>query len=135
MDSDDYRPPTLSIADTTPSQRIGRNQPLSKHAKNRVMKADPNHGRCLVTNCAPDLAVEFAHCVPRSLAANIDLVCAYIKLCPASIITHYLQMEKLEWCWNLQLGTLNLDTRFNIFPRKFFLLCCWPDIPDLPRQL
>ncbi|KAN0088094.1 hypothetical protein V8E55_006715 [Tylopilus felleus] len=82
---------------TTPSGRL-QDESVSIEAENRVLDADPHKGRCLIENCNPTRAVEFAHCYPRSLTKESA------------------RMTRLEYWWNMKYQTLNLDTRYNIFP-------------------
>ncbi|KII86425.1 hypothetical protein PLICRDRAFT_177968 [Plicaturopsis crispa FD-325 SS-3] len=63
-------------------------------AARRVLATDPNSGRCLLTNT--DEAVELAYCVPRELEPAV--------------------LNRIEFAWNLEHGTLNTDSRYNIFP-------------------
>jgi hypothetical protein len=63
----DYHPSSQvpTVATTTPSKRLQVHS-ISAGTKARVRDADPHGGRCLVENCPPERAVEFAHCYPRS---------------------------------------------------------------------
>ncbi|KAF8324314.1 uncharacterized protein EI90DRAFT_3130013 [Cantharellus anzutake] len=95
MDDIEYRGTAPSSIHTTPSQRQA--EPPSENTKKRVQAADPNDGRCLIENRHPDHAIQYAHCLPRALS------------------NHHNFMTSLEWHWNLQYHTLNLNTRYNIF--------------------
>ncbi|KAF8992490.1 hypothetical protein BDQ17DRAFT_1369461 [Cyathus striatus] len=64
----------------------------------RVEAVDPNGGRCLVENHSERQGVEYCHVMPRKLMYNDKL------------------LDSLEWNWNMRKGTLNLDTRYNVFP-------------------
>jgi hypothetical protein len=51
---------------TTPSKRHQRLDPFSAAAKRRVDAVTTNTGnRCLITNCLPEHAVDYAHLLPR----------------------------------------------------------------------
>jgi hypothetical protein len=64
--------PEPSAHDTTPSKRL-QEQAMSAAAKRRVDAVTANtENRCLITNCLPAHAVDYAHVLPR--AANDDLV-------------------------------------------------------------
>ncbi|KAF8435483.1 hypothetical protein L210DRAFT_3762736 [Boletus edulis BED1] len=84
-------------ASTTPSKRL-YHESVSNEAKNRVLAVDPHEGRCLIENCNPARAVEFAYCYPRRLTKDSARV------------------TSLEYWWDMKYYTLNLDTRYNIFP-------------------
>ncbi|KAF8635003.1 hypothetical protein AX17_004049 [Amanita inopinata Kibby_2008] len=84
-------------ARTAPSTRLLEHTKLSPGGKKRVKTVDPNHGRCLIENCDEARAVEFAHCIPRSLRSKEEM------------------LSNLEWHWDMKYYTLNLDTRYNIF--------------------
>ncbi|KAF8129828.1 hypothetical protein EV363DRAFT_1086995, partial [Boletus edulis] len=43
---------------------------LARTPKNRVLAVDPHEGRCLIENCNPARAVEFAYCYPRRLTKD-----------------------------------------------------------------
>ncbi|KAF8445086.1 hypothetical protein L210DRAFT_3758925 [Boletus edulis BED1] len=84
-------------ASTTLSRRL-YHESVSDEAKKRVLAVDPHKGRCLIENCNPARAVKFAHCYPRRLTKDSA------------------QMASLEYWWDMKYCTLNLDTRYNIFP-------------------
>ncbi|KAG6372243.1 hypothetical protein JVT61DRAFT_8044 [Boletus reticuloceps] len=84
-------------ASTTLSRRLYDGS-VSNEAKKRVLAVDPHKGRCLIQNCNPARAVEFAHCYPRRLTKDSA------------------RMASLEYWWDMKYHTLNLDTRYNIFP-------------------
>ncbi|KAH6890706.1 hypothetical protein BKA70DRAFT_1234566 [Coprinopsis sp. MPI-PUGE-AT-0042] len=71
--------------------------PISEGSFLRAAEADPNDQRCLIENFPKQRAVQLAHVLPRGLVGNGEI------------------MSRLEWNWNLRRGTLNLDTRGNIF--------------------
>lgn len=48
---------------------------LSQRDRDRVLEADPNGGRCLVTNS--ELALNFCHCIPRSTMKQEEIVRVY----------------------------------------------------------
>lgn len=64
--SDKVGPAQVEI---TPSSRRTATQTLIT-AKKRVEKVDPNKGRCLIENCFPKRAVQYAHCYPRRLVED-----------------------------------------------------------------
>ncbi|KAF9037549.1 hypothetical protein BJ165DRAFT_561915 [Panaeolus papilionaceus] len=70
-------------------------KPIQIGAIKRAQAADPNSQRCLVENCSTTQAVEVAHVFSRD--SDIVLV------------------ETLEWNWAMAKGSLNLDTRQNVF--------------------
>ncbi|KAF9037602.1 hypothetical protein BJ165DRAFT_1558400 [Panaeolus papilionaceus] len=72
-------------------------EPITQAAKRRAQAADPNGRHCLVENCTSNRAVQLAHVFQRDAATN------------------EMQTGSLEWTWNMQRQTLNLDTRRNIF--------------------
>ncbi|KAF6741566.1 hypothetical protein DFP72DRAFT_1180392 [Ephemerocybe angulata] len=72
-------------------------KPISEGSKIRAQKADPNGMRCLVENCPKERGVEAVHVVPREMSADRKF------------------MKSIEWSWKMRKGTLNLDTRRNVF--------------------
>ncbi|KAF6754910.1 hypothetical protein DFP72DRAFT_898002 [Ephemerocybe angulata] len=72
-------------------------KPFSPGAQKRAQEADPNHMRCLVENSPNERGVEAVHVVPRELSADRKF------------------MKAIEWSWKMRKGTLNLDTRRNVF--------------------
>ncbi|KAI9440066.1 hypothetical protein H4582DRAFT_1944801 [Lactarius indigo] len=78
-----------SNAETTLSQRIIKIS-MTKPAKKRVDKVTPK--RCLITNGSKHL--DYAHCLPRSTNGGL--------------------LDRLEFAWNMERFTLNVDTRYNI---------------------
>ena len=71
--------------------------------------ADPNNGRCLVTNL-PDLVQS---CHPVAQATHHETVRAYVSQITYS---HHSDpyLTKLEYAWGLQYKNLNVDTRYNV---------------------
>ncbi|PPR04143.1 hypothetical protein CVT24_010693 [Panaeolus cyanescens] len=70
----------------------------TQNAIKRAENADPNHGRCLIENCSRVGAIVMTYMFNRDLAiGNSHLI------------------DSLEWSWRMRRGTLNLDTRRNIF--------------------
>ncbi|KZP32848.1 hypothetical protein FIBSPDRAFT_1036478 [Athelia psychrophila] len=101
-DSDDDYDASASIThtnQTTPSERIRWVSQVSDVKKALIRTAAPRGGRCMVENIAEEVSVEFVYCIPRSLSWH-----------------HWKTMDNLEWWWNIPKNTLNLDTRYNIFP-------------------
>jgi hypothetical protein len=47
----------------------------NENTKKRVLKADPNGGRCLITN--KDDPMNFCHCIPRKMMKETDIVRVY----------------------------------------------------------
>ncbi|PPQ99637.1 hypothetical protein CVT24_005215 [Panaeolus cyanescens] len=70
---------------------------ITGSAIKRAQDADPNLQRCLIENCSTSMAVQLAHVYDREEGAS-DC-----------------EMRALEWSWGLVKGSLNLDTRRNIF--------------------
>ncbi|PPQ76976.1 hypothetical protein CVT24_009482 [Panaeolus cyanescens] len=70
---------------------------MTRSAIKRAEDADPNLQRCLIENCSTTMAVQLGHVYEREEAARDH------------------RMESLEWIWGLVQGSLNLDTRRNIF--------------------
>ncbi|KII86409.1 hypothetical protein PLICRDRAFT_289557 [Plicaturopsis crispa FD-325 SS-3] len=60
----------------------------------RMQLVETRIDRCLITNTLD--TVEFAYCVPREPKASL--------------------LDSLEFAWNMESGTLNTDSRYNIFP-------------------
>ncbi|KAF8992478.1 hypothetical protein BDQ17DRAFT_1432328 [Cyathus striatus] len=65
----------------------------------RTRLADPNQGRCLVENCSIHRAIEYCHVMQRTWTFDKPNL-----------------MDSLEWFWRMRKGSLNLDSRYNIFP-------------------
>ncbi|KAI0283827.1 hypothetical protein BC826DRAFT_973606 [Russula brevipes] len=81
---------------TSKLERYQRLEAFSAAAKRRVDAVTANTGnRCLITDCLPEHAVDYAHLLPR-VAKNSELT-------------------KLEFSWGMRRGTLNVDTRLNVF--------------------
>jgi hypothetical protein len=58
--------PEPSAHDTTPSKRLQK-EGISAAAKRRVDAVTANmENRCLITNCLPEHAVDYAHVLPRA---------------------------------------------------------------------
>ncbi|KAF9037601.1 hypothetical protein BJ165DRAFT_1614511 [Panaeolus papilionaceus] len=72
-------------------------KPITQAATKRAQSADPNGLRCLIENCPGNQAVQLTHLFERDAAADER------------------QTGSLEWAWNMQQNTLNLDTRRNVF--------------------
>ncbi|KAF9037563.1 hypothetical protein BJ165DRAFT_1501840 [Panaeolus papilionaceus] len=70
-------------------------KPITDAAIKRAQASDPNSQRCLIENCSKSQAVALAHVFSRES------------------LTHL--VDGLEWSWAMKKGTLNLDTRHNIF--------------------
>ncbi|KAL0957225.1 hypothetical protein HGRIS_001039 [Hohenbuehelia grisea] len=85
----------MSNLEDTPSSRSTSRRP---DCSKRVNKVCPHGNRCLISSCDPRNGVQYVHLVPRALWQEDPL------------------MTKLEWYWGMTRGTLNLDTRYNVFP-------------------
>ncbi|KAF9037585.1 hypothetical protein BJ165DRAFT_1597308 [Panaeolus papilionaceus] len=72
-------------------------KPTDKSALKRAENRDPNLRRCLIENCSKAQGVQMVHVLERD----------------ASLTSHII--NGLEWYWRMEQGTLNLDTRSNIF--------------------
>ncbi|PPQ99645.1 hypothetical protein CVT24_005223 [Panaeolus cyanescens] len=70
---------------------------ITSFAIKRAQNADLNLQRCLIENCSSSGAVQLAHVLGRETSASERTV------------------TPLEWNWDLMKGSLNLDTRRNIF--------------------
>ncbi|KAF9528248.1 hypothetical protein CPB83DRAFT_894514 [Crepidotus variabilis] len=70
---------------------------ISDLTKARVRSVATNGGRCLVENIEQSCVVDYHHCFPAHLGRNGDL------------------LDRIEWYWNMERGSLNLNTRWNIF--------------------
>jgi hypothetical protein len=62
---------------TTPVSRPSYESATLGDLKQRVKNADPNNGRCLVTNFSDSWSVNFCHCIARKFMKNNDLVSVY----------------------------------------------------------
>ncbi|KAF7426801.1 hypothetical protein PC9H_009170 [Pleurotus ostreatus] len=87
------------------SRRYIHDDKPSEDAKKLVGRVDPNSQRCLIEN-RQDLAVEHCYLLPTYLLRNERIV----------------EMSSLEWFWGMKHGSLNLDTRYNVFPISSSLL-------------
>ncbi|KAG6835188.1 hypothetical protein H0H93_004129 [Arthromyces matolae] len=74
----------------------------------------------------------YAHILAR--ASQTQLVCLYNKLIPRLLMTNNikLQLTNLELWWKMRSGTLNVDTRFNIFHCQY--LRSLHDVGQLANQ-
>ncbi|PPR07166.1 hypothetical protein CVT24_010719 [Panaeolus cyanescens] len=68
-------------------------------ATKRVKLVDPNSGHCLVENCSPAQGVRTAQVFDWRLASDSE--------CDL--------LDSLEWAWGMSRGSLNLNTRRNLF--------------------
>jgi hypothetical protein len=65
--------PEPSAHDTTPSKRL-QQEGISAAAKRRVDAITANmENRCLVTNCLPEHAVDYAHVLPRAATDDLEV--------------------------------------------------------------
>lgn len=63
------------IAESTPETRT--TYEIGFKERIRVNVADPNDGRCLVTNALNTAPVQYCHCIPRRVMNDENLVCVY----------------------------------------------------------
>ncbi|PPQ99651.1 hypothetical protein CVT24_005229 [Panaeolus cyanescens] len=70
---------------------------MTGSAIKRAQDADPNGQRCLIENCSTNMAVQLGHVYNREETAS-----------------DY-EIQSLEWSWGLIKGSLNLDTKRNVF--------------------
>ncbi|EKM78401.1 hypothetical protein AGABI1DRAFT_114689 [Agaricus bisporus var. burnettii JB137-S8] len=93
------RPQAHGEVYATPSAGLVKKYSLTSKEKERVDSADAhiNQRRSLIENLPNDITVEYCHMMSRNHARNEDL------------------MASLEWYWNMPYGSLNLNTRYNIF--------------------
>ncbi|KAF9008224.1 hypothetical protein BDQ17DRAFT_1422298 [Cyathus striatus] len=80
--------------------------------------ADPNNDRCLVENTSSNCGIEYCRMIPKSM-----------------IRTNPSFLDSLEFAWDIQKGTLDLDSRSNIFAvgislSKIFRRAQWILLPD-----
>ncbi|KAH9077105.1 hypothetical protein EDB83DRAFT_2311708 [Lactarius deliciosus] len=87
-------------AETTPSQRILEANMMAG-AKSRVDKVTVK--RCLIENKTEFSGLDYVHCLKRSTGGRL-----------ARIILESHQLDRLEFAWNMEPSTLNVDTRYNI---------------------
>ncbi|PPQ80680.1 hypothetical protein CVT25_001814 [Psilocybe cyanescens] len=71
--------------------------PVSDASRQRAEDADPNLQRCLIEICPKERAVELTHVFSRKNSGYLTI------------------MHALEWSWGMREGSLNLDTRRNLF--------------------
>lgn len=62
---------------TTPTRRQNYLASFGETEKRRVRDADPNAGRCLISNRESTTGIQFIHCIPRHAMNNDDMVCVY----------------------------------------------------------
>jgi len=112
-------------AETISSQRmIGK--PMSPAAKRRVDRAACSHPelsgkRCLIENTDDSNDVEYVHCLPRQTKESL-VSFLYFGLRWLSIMSSWLQLDSLEFAWNMPRFTLNVDSRYNVILRMHFPL-------------
>jgi hypothetical protein len=107
-----------SAAAVDGDQTMQQLKPVSAGSRKRAGAADPNEQRCLIENFPKVRGVEVAHIFERENSRNSTLVgnLATLQWIPSILIIS--QMTSLEYSWGLRKGTLNLDTRRNIFFRE-----------------
>ncbi|PPQ66943.1 hypothetical protein CVT24_008540 [Panaeolus cyanescens] len=76
------------------SEKASELPPISPSTIESLRRADPNGGRCIITNEPFD--VEVAHLLNRNYAKDDSMLSA------------------LEWVWLMQRGSLHVDTRSNL---------------------
>jgi hypothetical protein len=74
--------------------------------------------RCLITNCLPHYAVDYAHVLSR--ATGDDIVSS--RRSELTIYSPQMQLNQLEFAWGLPWASLNVDTRFNVFRREYHIM-------------
>ena len=68
----DFRPPTqVTTPETNPVYEVA----ISERAKERVRRADPNQGLCLITKAR--MPVQFCHCIRKSAMRDLKTVHVY----------------------------------------------------------
>lgn len=60
---------------TTPESHQNYDMEIPEMAKESVRDADPNGGRCLVTNTMTPLAIHYCRCIPRRFMNDEKIVC------------------------------------------------------------
>ena len=70
-----------------------------------VPEVDPNGGRCLLENQTG--GIEFCHYIPMGIRTD--------KAPVRYTLRTVLELDYLEWFWNMRYDSLSLDTRYNIF--------------------
>ncbi|KAF9001144.1 hypothetical protein BDQ17DRAFT_1426711 [Cyathus striatus] len=83
---------------STPESRTTDSRLVTEAYILRSKAADPNDGRCLVENCSIHRNIQYCHVLSRSYKSNETPI------------------SSLEWYWKMRKGTLNIDTRYNVFP-------------------
>jgi hypothetical protein len=63
------------VRGSTPSARPLYSTTFSDLDKERVLKADPNEGLCLLTNY--DFSTDFCHCIPKNVMNDDEMVRVY----------------------------------------------------------
>jgi len=99
---------------------------MSPAAKRRVDRATCSHPelsgkRCLIENTDDSNDVGYVHCFPRQTKESL-VSFLYISLRWLSIISSWLQLDSLEFAWNMPRFTLNVDSRYNVILRTYFIL-------------
>ncbi|KAJ8468171.1 hypothetical protein ONZ45_g17341 [Pleurotus djamor] len=89
--------PNSSTVLTIPGARSSFTAMLDDKSKSRIDAADPNGGRCLITNKPHHQAVQYCHLIGRHTSGKDD------------------RMDSLEFWWHMKHKSLNLDTRYNVF--------------------
>ncbi|GJJ11844.1 hypothetical protein Clacol_006082 [Clathrus columnatus] len=105
-----YRaPPSESAIKTSPSEILW-SQTISPTLERRMNKNVYKDGRrCLIENTLNDESLQYVHCLSRRLESR-----------RASI-------NDLEFSWGMKRGTLNLDTRLNVFCLSAKFSALWED--------
>jgi hypothetical protein len=117
-DEADFQLSTKVAADTTPSTR-NYDDNVAVDTKKKVDRARGNitQRRCLIDNIWNAHVVDYAH-VYEADGKKDGLVSSLIGLAQwKHLITS--KISKLERSWNVKSGTLNSNTRRNIFRRMF----------------
>lgn len=125
-----------SYAKTTSSQRFIRETTMSKAAQRRVDRATCSNPeligkRCLIENTDESNIVEYVHCLPRSTKGPLVSL-PYFSLMTGNNL--WLQLDSLEFAWNMPRFTLNVDSRYNIIRRRLSPNSCYSLYRHLPSQ-
>ena len=108
----------LRTAPMTPQQTVPQRP---SYMTKRAGKVDPCKGRCLIQNVSHTHGVAYTHCVPIDLREwDDDLVWGSSLFFSSNWRVAFWfwnsKLTKVEWYWGMRYFTLNLDTRYNVFP-------------------
>ena len=77
------RPTEEMTPEANPAYEVG----ISRMAKIRALRADPNEGRCLVTNT--QFSIQLCHCIGRSWMQDSNIVSVYLPDLLVGSYTYY----------------------------------------------